>query len=910
MFSFYICSSAKVHDKVPGSTTEYEKAYAELLRNISQKTSELLANNQNARVAHNPYLSQAVKQLNQIYIPEVTIRPATNDGEDKSYSDIDSSFTSPTLSKKSKKLPKKYLQLNRTATTPLFSSVEETKSAEKSAGTEESSAPALKISNGKTKLRNGSLSSAPASKVYSVPTEKLKSRRDWNVEDSSIQAKPQFILRLNNSNSNNVNVNNLKSFNVPNDAAQLPPKYAIVPRPFTVLQSPSPLVTTNIDASYRKPSFTPTGFNHQQQPTRSSANVLPLVLPTDLFNPPPARRYVPIRRANRLNLEGNSATVVSTEASPPTSPVGEKTTLADYDALYTAVIGTTRSPLVTINSQPSYGSDYYAITESPTERTVTKTNFATTYIPSQTSASYTVQRQKDSPAIRKTDFLPRIASYNTPDEEKSSLNENPGIALYNKFANLYSTNVPNVFNAPKAITQDFKQPVQPSQQQVSTLPYATLKPLTPTLLKVRPITSSKPAPYYDSRLLVSQDGKYNKDNDEKDKTNEQSRVEDTDETEKEDDNDDNDDTENYKTQINRETYKLHKTPDKQREKQAREEAEEDRYPQQRRNYRYQDKAKHYKYDENDESSKNDDGHEKNESVRHENNDDEEEVDETEEEVHVSSENRKDENNDAPRHQYNKYEYDRDSDEEQREKPRYDKSKKYDNLKDRRDKHDYESEVERRIEHDNKYFKSLYNDDKTRERNKEYRDRFDKKKLVDDNRYKKDRQNRKYEESEDESVAEDKPSAQRSKDQRAYRQDKRYEEEQNNKRDDKRIYHYPISPRKDLRDEHAREEYSETSPTHSREEYHQQRVKNNHRDHPQHDSGNQDDDKGEDHVHGETKEHAHKHEDHHEKKKDHHFEEGGSSEHEKEHHGHEGEKGEKVNYSFKHRVCSSDFINIL
>lgn len=855
-----------------------------MLRNISRKAPELSVNN--AHVTLNPYLPQTVKQLKQIYIPEVMIHPATNDRAEKLRSDINPSFTSPTLTKKSKRLLKNYLQLNRTATTPQFS-VEESESEEKSAGTKESSVPVHKISSERTKLKNGLL---PVPSVYPDSTEKFKNR-EWNVRDFSIQATPQFTSRLNNSNSNNIiNVYNLKSLNVSNDAVQSPPRYNVLPRPFSILQSPNSLLTTNIDASYRKPSSSPAGFDHQQQIARSSANVLPLVLPTDLFNPP-ARHYIPIKRTNHLNLERMSAAVVNTEASLPTSPVGERTTFANYDALHTAVISTTRSPLVTVSSQQNYGSsDYYAITESATEPTITKTNLAATYIPGQTSASHTVQRQ-NSQVTRKNDLLPKIASYNSPDDEKSSLNENPGIALYNKFANLHSTNIPNVFNVPRAITQNFRQSVQqPSQQLVSTLPYATLKPLVPTLLKVQPITitssNNKPAPYYDSRLFASQDGTYNT-NDENDETKEQSRIEDTDEKKN---NDNNGDVGNYKTQINREAYKIYKTPNKQREKKHHEEEEEDRSPQQSRNYGYHDKDKHDKDDENDRSSKNDDRREKYEDIQ-ENNDDEEEVDETEEEEYVSTGKNKHEDKE-PRHQYNTYEYDRDnSNEEQREKPRYD-HKKYD--KSHRDKH--ESDVEHRFKNNNKYFESLHNNDDKIHEHKKHRNRSDKKKLVDNNQYKKDRQDNKYKESENENIAEDELFARRSKDQRAYRRkDERYEEKQSNN-DDKR----KVSPRRSsLREEH--EKYGETNPAHTYEEYHH--VNN---DHPRHDNENQDDGKEEDHVHGETQEHAHKHEEHHEKKKDggdHHFEKGGGAEHEEEHHEHKGEKGDKVNGS----VCSSDSI---
>lgn len=869
-----------IHDKAAGSVTDLQRDYAEMLRNISQKTTELSLNNDD--LARNSYLSQALKQLKQVYIPEVTIRSVTNDGAKKPHSDIDPSYTSPTLkNKKSRKLLKKYHQSNRTTITPRFWSSEESSSDEETAGSNESSTPAgyFKVSSGKTKPRNGSLSTSPASN--SGPAERLKSRK-WHIQYPPIQSVSSFTLRLNDSNANNIDANNLKNLNVPSDAnaVRLPPRHSTVPRPFSALPSLNSPVTANIDASYRKPIASPRGFGQQQQQiARSSANVLPLVLPTELFSPPPARHYVPIKRAKHLNLEGNSATVVSTVASPPTSPARERTTL-DYNALYTA---TTRSPLVTVNGQQS-SSDYHSITESPAVTTVTKTNFATTYIPSQTSASYVVRQQDDSQAIRKENFLPRATTYNSPVDEKSSLNENLGVALYNKFANLHSADVPNIFNAQKAIAQDFKQPVQPTQQQVSTLPYATLKPLTST--RARPIAFSKPAPYYDGVLLVSQDidRKLGEKSDDNVQANVRPLVKDEDEVEEED-NDDDDDDENYKTRVNQETN-IFETPNKQREKEDRKEEEEDRYPQQSRNYGYQNRD--YKY-ENDDNSKNDDGRKEYEKARYENDDDEEEVDETEEEEHVSIGKSKDKGN--GNRQYNKYKYNTDhSDEKQPEKSHYD-SKKYNKPKDRHDKLDYGRDVERRFESNNKYFESLGNDDETRERNNKYRERSDKKKKLAGGQYKKDRRDHQYRESEDESIAEDKPIAQR-----ASRQDERYEQEQNN--NDKR--NYRISPRRDsLREDHAHEEYGESNPTHAREEYHQ--LVNN--DPGIDDSGDQDDGKAEarDHVHGETQEHAHKHEEHHEKKKhggNHKFDEGGGAEHEEEHHGHKAEKGEKVNFLFK------------
>ncbi|KAL6265610.1 hypothetical protein P5V15_002404 [Pogonomyrmex californicus] len=879
------------HDKVTGPLADLENTYAEVLRNISQKAPELTVSNPD--VTLNPYLSQAIKQLKQVYIPEATIHPTIDVGTQKSRSNVDSSLLSSTLkSKKPKKLPKKYLQLDRTATTPQFSA-EESKSDEKTVSSDESSTPGgyFKETNGKAKLKNGSRPPVSASNVYSDSTEKPKSRREWNVQNFTIRV-PPFTSQLDNRNDNSItDVNNLKNLN--NVNAQFPPRY-VVPRPFSMSQSTnSPVIANIANVSYRKPSSSPAGFAHQRQIVHSSANVLPLVLPTDLFTPLPVRHYSPIKRVNHLNPEGNSATLsVSTEASPPTSPVGEKTTLADNGALYTGVIGTT-SPLVTVNSQRSYGSsDYYAITESPAEQTVTRANFATTYIPSQTSPSHIVQRQKDLQNAHKNEFLPRIVTYNNPNNEKSS--ENPGIALYNQFSSLYSANIPNVFNAPKAITQDFKQPVQPSQQQVSNLqlPYATLKPLTPILSKVRPIAPSTSVPYYDSRLFIPQnvDEKLDKNDKKIVEAKEQSRK-DADETEKEH-NDDNDDLKNYRTQINPEVYNVYKASNKQREREEQREEEEeeeeeeneDRYPQQSRNYEYQDKSR--EQDKDDRSSK---SSEKYENVRYEDDeDDEEEVDETKEEERVSVEKSKDEDNNDHRHQNNKYEYNSDNSEEERDDSYYDR-KKYNKPKDRRDKYDYGSDTEHRFEGRNKYFESLYNNDETRERDKEHRNHADKKKLASDNHYKKNRQDRRYKEPEDESADEDKSFAQPSKDHRTYRQDERYKKEQNHDEDDKSKYHnHQASPRRDsLRQEYAREKYSESNPKHVRKEYNHQRVKDD----------NRDKEEPRDHVHGETQEHAHKHEEHHEKKdggggKNHKFEEGGGAEHDEEHHGHEGEKGEK------------------
>ncbi|XP_011685430.1 PREDICTED: uncharacterized protein LOC105448497 [Wasmannia auropunctata] len=927
-----------VDGKIAKSRADLEKAYAEVLRNISRKAPVTVRND---AATSNPYLSLAVKQFKKIYsVPEVqTIRPAANgDGAEKrSRPEVNSSFTSPILhdadGKKSRRLLKKYSQLNRTATTPRFSSVEE--SDEESGETGKpvgTPAGHFKVSNGKTRSKNGS---ATASNVYSGPTEEPKSRYSkWTFRDFSFQPVTPFTSLLNNSNSNNViNAKGLRNLNVPSDAnaARSPPRYKVVPRPFSI--SPDSFVTPSVvDASYGKPSPSPASFSHRRQQATgrsSSASVLPLVLPTDLFSPPAARRYLPIKRANHLARD--STTVVgTTEASPPASPpVAERTTLANYDAVYKAVIGATTSPSVTTaaDSQRSYDpSGYYrAIAESPTERTVTGAggaiNFAATYIPGQTSAApfnTGVQQQQGQNKVslqagaRRSDSSPGIAAYdNAREAGRSSLNENAGIiARYDKFASLHSANIPNALpNAPRAITPDFRQPAAPSSQ-VPARPYATLKPLAPTLLKVRPIATSKSTPYYDSRLFVSQDAdeERKRSNDEKVETNERPRAEDADDEIEEEDYDDNDNVGNYKTQVDRGAYKVYKTSNKQREREDREEEEkEDRYPQQSRSYGRQDER--YEYNENN-GSKNDDRREKDENVRRENNNDEEEVDETEEEEEEEEYDRrnKDKGNDSRHYQYdqsiNKYKYDRDnSDEAQRERPRYDR-KKYDKPKDRRDKH--ESDIGDRLKSNSKYSKSLYNDEQSKEaheRSKEYRDRSDKKKLEGAKQHKEDRQDRQdriYKEAEDESAAEVQPFVRRSKDQRLHGQDEKYEEEQNDD-DDKRKYHrHQAVPRGDYLPREEREEYGETNPAHTREEYHRQRARDDHRDHHGHDNKDQDDAQGgveeaADHVHGETQEHAHKHEEHHEKKKDggdHKFEEGGGEEHEKEHHGHEGEKGEK------------------
>ncbi|XP_012227286.2 ankyrin repeat domain-containing protein 11-like [Linepithema humile] len=872
-----------IHDKTIRSNTDLEKIYHEVLRNISRTAPELMVSNANVTFIPS-YLSQVIKNLGQIHTPGATIHPASDVGATKtSRFDID---TSPTAKNKKKSIFKKYLQLNRTTASPRISSIEEVD--KETADSNESG-----TAKGYFKAPGARAKNESSESLLST-AEKPESPRKWNAQESPARIAPAFDTQLNNSNA--YNIFNAKNSIVPSDvnSLHLLSKYNVAPRPFSILQSPGAPVATNLNILYRKPSVPPTGFNHRQL-VRSSANILPLVLPTELFSPPPARYYIPIKRTNHINVDESPATIVSTEANPPASVAKGRTVFdkpsADYSASYADVIGTTKSPLIAANNPRSSGSsDYYAVTENPAE---------TAYVPSQASPSYTLQRQKNPQTVNKNEFLPKIATYDNP--EKSDLNANLELALYNKFARLYSVDRPNVFNVPKVIVQDYqdKQPV--TSQQVSTLPYSTLKPISPTLLKVQP---AKPAvaPYYESRLFASQDGKElnDKDNGESVETNERSRVKNADEAEGEAD-DDKDNFTNYKTRIDHGASKIRKTPDEQREKEDREETEKEDYH--TRDYEHQDK-----YSKNNKNDKNNDAREKYENIRHENNKDEEDV-ETHEDEHVSA--GEDEHDQDYRHPYDKYEHDRDDSEEQQDNKSEKKDNKSDEQRyekrgkenDNRDKHDYEADFKYGLESSNKYSDSRYNDDKTREDV----GKFYGNKESDDDRPKKNRQDRKHEDSEEENVAEDKLYTQRS-DERVYRQRERNEKKHNKSGDTthKRKYRPQTIPRKDSRpEEYKREEYSEINPRHVRKEYHnqqqQQHVKNNNnnnqRGHRKYDSGNQDIDneKLRDHVHGETKEHAHKHEEHHEKKKDggnHKFEKGEGAEHEEEHHGQEGEEGKK------------------
>lgn len=857
-----------------------------MLRNISRRAPELTSSNIDATL--NPFLSQAGKNLKEIYTPKARILPANDDEVQKSRPDIDSSYTSPILKdKRAKKLLKKYLQLNRTVTIPQGSSDEESRLDEKNADNNESNTPKRYFKVPNRKPKNESLSIESPSNIYSESTEEPEN--EWNVQNSSVQTVPP---QLNNNNSYNVfNLNNLNNLNFPSDTntVQLLSRYNNVPRPFSVLQAPDSPV---IGISYRKPTPSPASFNRQQV-VRSSANVLPLILPTEtLLDTPSARRYVPTKYVEYSKSEGDSTTLVNTEASPVTSPAGERTTFVNYGVPYTDVIGITKSP---VNDQRRISLDYYATTENPTKQIITRTDSRLIQIPSQTS--YTLQQEKDPQAVRRKEFLPKITVYNNPDDEKSKLNVNAELALYNKFAGLYS--IPNVFNVPKAVTQNyqnFKQPVQSlhtvTSHHVSTPSYATSIPISPPILKIRPTASVKPAlaPYYDSGLFVSQrtEGKELNDNKKGAENVEISEPSASDAEESTEAADNKNNFGNHKAQINHGASKNHKTSNKQLEKEDREEEDrEDHYEQPKRIYDYQDKYR--EYDKNNKDDKNDDKREKYNVQQKNNKDEEEDADETQEDEYINIERTEDKRNRD--HQYNKHKYDKDdSEEEEREKQRYDR-KKHDKEKNHRDEtDDYETDVKHKFISINKYFDSpRYSNYETREPNEKYRDR---KKLARD---KKDWD----EDSEDEGSAEDQLVARRSKDERARKQREEYKKKQN--KDDettqKREYHrhHQTIPRRDSHyEEHKHEQYGETNPEHVREEYRQHVQSDDRKD----DSENASE-KTRDHEHGETQEHAHKHEEHHEKKKhggNHKFEEGEGSEHKKEHHGHEGEKGHKVNCS--------------
>lgn len=832
----------------------------------------------NVAAFNHPYLSQATKSLKQIRVPEATV--FTDNVTEKSPS-FESSGASP---KKRKKLLKKY---RPAAASRLSSKLDE------EAGTNDGSIEEYLPFSGKP-LKNASSSTQSASSAHSAPTEGPGNRREWNLQESSTTI-PSFISPPNTSDPYNaLNVYDLNNFNA-NAPLYSPPRYnAVVPKPFSVSRLSNLPVIGNLEVPYRKPSSSPVNL-HSQPIAHSSGNVPPLVLPTDLFHSPVARSYAPIKRTNRPKPDGKPVMLISTEASP--IPLGGGIAFtkpsADYGASYTDIIGTTaKSPPVALSDHQISGrSDYYPIIAR---------NVAETAKPAATYDRGSVQRPKDPSVTREKDFQPRIDTLGRPDDGNSDPNFNLGFALYNNFANVYSA------NAPKAQDyQNFQQSAPPSRaatisQQAPALPYyVNLKSNALPLPKVRPIASVKPAlaPYYDSKLLVSQETgeKESPSGDKAGKksteTNERTRVEDAHETEGGGTVDDEGNLGNYQTRTNYGTYKVREMPNQQRQK---DDSEEDRYQtQQTRDYRDRQHSSGHR-DENEcdkcENARLEDEEEE---------EDEEEPAETRGDGHVSAEEGESEQN-RNYHRSGRNKYDREDSEEEQSDDR----EGYEDRKNHRDKSDDRADVKRsKTVSKERYSTSRHNGDENYKQSKERLfDRYDRKKSArddddDDRRGKKSRHDRRREDPENESVAEDKLMTRRFKDDQD-RPRKEYEKKRDN--DSYALAHeyrhHETAPQGDSRRErHRHEEYSETNPKHVRkEEYHRhhRRGKDDHRRHDDHD----DREAVDDHVHGETQEHAHQHKEHREKKKHGgNYEEGEGAEHEEEHDGHEGEKGNKVDH---------------
>lgn len=849
----------------------------------------------------NPYLSQATKNFKHIYTPEMTIRAATA----QTYSDVDASYAASSKKRKAKELFDKYLQSNRTVAPSRVSSNGESKHDEETVSSTVSTTPKeyFTIPNGRVESRNGSSSE---SNIYFDSTGKPENR-EWNVRELSSQIVPPFtISRSTDAHAYNVfnmdNVNKKLLSNFPSGSKTLrlsPSRHDTAPRPFVASQlSHVAAANTNIETSRGQPRSSSSDVDgKRQQVPRSSGNALPLVLPTDLFIAPAiTRHYVPIKRfnPNRFNLHGNSATPSLIVASTPTNLATRSTVSAkpnaNYAVPYANVIGApTRTPTYVADShRGSNLLDYHA---------VTKTSTATTRTPGPTSASYILQRREENPqTVPEQEFLPRIVTYDRLDHGKSDISANPGLALYNKFVSSHSAHARPIARD----YQDVRKTPMSASQQVSALPSAILEPLSskpsfPVSLKIRPTTMRPLAPYYNSKLFVSVDGKEHSSgkNDRESVETYQQPLKDAIEVEEEV-ADNKSSLGSYKTLINHEIRKDHEIPKERQEKESR---ERDLYQQRSPDHGHLDRY----HEDNDEK---DDRDGKYEGVRSNDNEDEKGTDETrEEDERVSTGKDEDQHNRNYHHRYDKYGSNREDseEEEEREKQQYSR-KKYED-KDNRDKHNHDTDVKQKFANNYKYPYSSHNDHGTRAEDKEYHDR---KKSEHGNRYKKDRRDREHEEHEAESVAEDKSVG--SKDQRVRRQRGK---KRNNGNDTVHGYKYQrTDPQENSRYEKSEyEEYDETSPKHVRQEYYrqQQRDEDDHRDRRRHDSESEDDDDDDDdeelrdHVHGETQEHVHKHEEHHDKGKDdgdHKFEEGEGAKHEEEHHGHKGEKGDKVDRSLR------------
>lgn len=886
--------------------TDFERTYHEVLRNISRNVPQLVVNN--AVATANPYLSLAMNNLKRIYVPEATIYVAANGGVDKPHLDErDSTYTPRTL-KKTKKLPKKYSQPSRAViTSSRISSIAEPKSGEETADSNESTTSReyhQTSSETTARPKNGSSAS---SAIHLYSTERPENRGEWNIRGTSsrIAASPFFASRANDSGAYNafhVDRPYGRQSHFPSDLNSLrsSSKYGGLPRPF----APSHLSDANThveDVPYRKSDLSSTNVKHVQQATRSSGNILPLILPTELFNPPPVRRYVQIKRA-----DPNENPAALGGATSPSNRVADEGIVSGKSAYavtpYTKVIGATVVPTIIAADglRRSAGglSDYRTVTENPAERIVARTSFAATAasVPGLAAATpYSPRQQKDPQTVHEKDASLRIAAYDALGDEKSDSKTNPGFALYNRFASLYPTNVPD---APRTIAPDYRGSSRTvAAQPISVLAYTTPRPLSPrpftvTLPKTRPtIVAIKPlAPYYDGRLFAPLDPARKQvddnNNDEgRARTYEQPRAGDADESRK---------TEeevvggasghpgsSRETRINHTAYRIHETPNERLEKEG---LQDER--QRIHDYGHRNEYRGH-YDGNDSG--------RSEKSRRE---DEKSADETHEDERESARDNENEHDRDRTDRYNNYEYRRDDSDEERREGR----KKYD-----KEIREHQGDRETDAADNRGYFDPLrYKDRGAASRNKEYR--YNWKETERDDRYGENRRDRGRDgEYKDEGATEDRGgwSVERDRDNdnpRSARPRERHEKKRDDTKDPprKRKYHRKLanSP-KDLRsnEREHKEEYSETNPDQVRQEYREQRVEADHRDHGGHDSVNRDegdkDEAARDQVHGqETKEHAEKH---HEKKHggDHKFVKGEGAEHKEEHHGHEGEKGDKV-----------------
>ncbi|XP_014469173.1 PREDICTED: uncharacterized protein LOC106741558 [Dinoponera quadriceps] len=784
-----IHDTPEISDRIAGSTTtgstaDLEDTYHEVLRNISRGISQLAAGNAGMT------LSPSAKGLRQVPIPEVTIRTATGDGTEKP------SHLDPPLSalKKKKLLLKKYTQPNRATASP----PPESKPDEAAAGTDESAKGQFHVANGKPKLKNGSSTESSSSNTFPEPTEKSK------------KSAQERLLRVQNA------------FN----SLQLPLKYSKVPRPFSAAATDPPRLlhaansAAKIATSYGKPSSSPASVTRQITQPAPPAQVLPLVLPTDLFSVPPTRHYVPIKRANREFSHSDGIHTAATSFGNSPGAAGKEAAVlgrpTDRPAPYTNVIAAAKVPVkVAADGRPAH----VVITENPAG------SASTTYIP---SPSHILQRRKEP-----QDVAPRTGdTLGVAYDGGSDLNANPGIALYDKFASLYSIPTANVL--PKAVAQDYKSFKQPS----SALPYpATPKPIP--LKPISPLPIVQPlAPYFDSSLLrhaaAEQLDKGDGEVSERPRVSDEGDVADGKSA-----------LGAHRTQINHGTYEVRegaKATQEIREKEQRKQNDEDPYRQRTRDYERTEEYQGRRDEKEDDRS---------EDIQAEE-DDEEDAGETREGEYQSNNSRanKEDEDEKRGDRFDKYGRDDSEEELRRKKQRY--------------------SVER-------YDGPGYNGDEE---------------SADDGEYRRDRGNEEHEDaSEDELVV-----ARRSKDQSEKQggkyQKKRIEKDDKRKyyshlTSPRADTHLRAQQEEydETNPKQVREKYQ-----------HRQRVKDHQRDPEQGngDKGHGDEE-GRDHVHGETKEHAHKHEEHHDDKKhggDHKFEAGEGGEHEKEHHSHDGEKGDK------------------